>query len=67
MLCKDKAIVKVVTSLRHSDKSRFLQMFRNDLSKHKITEKQIQFCNFELPENFLNKPWDTRYFKKLAE
>jgi len=60
---KDKDIIKVVTGLRRSGKSTLLQIFRNDLSKEGITENQIQFYNFELPENFLNKTWDTLYFE----
>jgi len=60
---KDKDIIKVITGLRRSGKSTLLQMFRDDLSKKEVTEKQIQFYNFELPENFLNKSWDTLYFE----
>jgi len=60
---KDKDIIKVVTGLRRSGKSTLLQIFRNDLSQEGVTEKQIQFYNFELPENFLNKTWDTLYFE----
>ncbi len=60
---RDKDIIKVVTGLRRSGKSTLLQMFRNDLLNNNVTEKQIQFYNFELPENFLNKSWDTLYFE----
>ncbi len=60
---KNKDIIKVVTGLRRSGKSTLLKMFRDDLSKIEITEKQIQFYNFELPENFLNKSWDILYFE----
>ena len=60
---KDKDIIKVVTGLRRSGKSTLLEIFKNDLFKNGITSKQIQFYDFELPENFLNKSWDTIYFE----
>jgi predicted AAA+ superfamily ATPase len=60
---KDKDIIKVVTGLRRSGKSTLLQIFRDDLSENEISDKQIQFYNFELPENFLDKSWDKLYFE----
>jgi predicted AAA+ superfamily ATPase len=60
---KDKDIIKVVTGLRRSGKSTLLEIFKNDLFINGITSEQIQSYNFELPENFLNKSWDTLYFE----
>ena len=31
--------------------------------KHGIGKRQVQFYNFELPENYLNKPWSDIYFE----
>jgi len=67
---KDKNLIKVVSGLRRSGKSTLLELYREQLLKKGIEQKQIQFYNFELPENYVNKSWDTIYFeikKKLVE
>jgi len=60
---KDKDIIKVVTGLRRSGKSTLLELFRNHLLESNVIPEQTQFCNFELPENYLNKTWETLYFE----
>ena len=60
---KDKDIIKVVTGLRRSGKSTLLELFRNRLLENNVMPEQTQFYNFELPENYLNKSWETLYFE----
>jgi len=60
---KDKDIIKVVTGLRCSGKSTLLELFRNRLLGNGVMPEQIQFYNFELPENYLNKTWEALYFE----
>jgi len=60
---KDKDIIKVVTGLRRSGKSTLLELFRNRLLENNVIPEQTQFYNFELPENYLNKTWETLYFE----
>lgn len=67
---KDKDLIKVVTGLRRSGKSTLLELYRYQLLKLGIGKRQIQFYNFELPENFVTKNWDDIYFdikKKLQK
>ncbi|WP_367914507.1 ATP-binding protein [Leadbetterella sp. DM7] len=65
---KDKDLIKIVSGLRRSGKSTLLEIYRELLLKKGVGKRQIQFYNFELPENFVNKNWDDIYFdikKKL--
>ncbi|MDR1997536.1 MAG: ATP-binding protein [Candidatus Margulisbacteria bacterium] len=64
---KDKDLIKVVTGLRRSGKSTLFNLFKTFLLKHGVTSRQIQFYNFELPENYLNKSWDKLYFEIKAK
>ena len=68
MAYKDKDLIKVVSGLRRSGKSTLLELYRELLLKQGVGKRQIQFYNFELPENYLNKTWVDIYFdlkKKL--
>jgi len=60
---KDKDLIKVVSGLRRSGKSTLLELYRKLLLKQGVGKRQIQFYNFELPENYLNKTWNDIYFE----
>ncbi len=60
---RNQDLIKVVTGLRRSGKSTLLQMYRDQLLHSGVESTQIQFYNFELPENYINKNSDTLYFE----
>lgn len=60
---KDKDLIKVVSGLRRSGKSTLLKLYREQLLKQGVGKRQIQFYNYELPENYLNKTWGPIYFE----
>ncbi len=60
---KDKDLIKVVSGLRRSGKSTLLEIYQKLLLKQGIGKRQIQFYNYELPENYLNKTWSDIYFE----
>lgn len=60
---KDKDLIKVVSGLRRSGKSTLLEIYYDHLLKQGIGKRQMQFFNFELPENYLNKSWSDTYFE----
>jgi len=60
---KDQDLIKVVSGLRRSGKSTLLEIFREQLKSQGISNEQIQFYNFELPENYLDKSWSDIYFE----
>ncbi|MDP2059292.1 MAG: ATP-binding protein [Flavobacteriaceae bacterium] len=63
MSYKDKDLIKVVSGLRRSGKSTLLELYRELLLKQGVGKRQIQYYNFELPENYVNKNWDDIYFE----
>jgi predicted AAA+ superfamily ATPase len=52
-----------VSGLRRSGKSTLLEIYREQLKVQDISDEQIQFYNFELPENYLDKSWSDIYFE----
>ncbi len=64
---KDQDLIKVVTGMRRSGKSTLLELFRLQLIDSGVPQNKIQFYNFELPENYLQKTWETLYFEIKAK
>jgi predicted AAA+ superfamily ATPase len=64
---KEKGMIKVVTGLRRSGKSTLLELLRNRLLELEILQEQIIFYDFELPESYLGKTWDSLYFEIKAK
>ncbi|GHT12023.1 ATPase [Bacteroidia bacterium] len=64
---REKGMIKVVTGLRRSGKSTLLELFRNRLSQSGVLQEQIIFYDFELPESYLGKTWDSLYFEIKAK
>jgi predicted AAA+ superfamily ATPase len=60
---KDKDLIKVISGIRRAGKSTLLEIYREQLQKQGVGKQQIQFYNFELPENYLNKTWSDIYFE----
>lgn len=60
---KDKDLIKIVSGLRRSGKSTLLEIYCEYLRKQGIGERQMQFYNYELPENYLDKKWSDIYFE----
>ena len=60
---KDKDLIKVVSGLRRSGKSTLFEIYREQLIKSGVNKLQIQFYNYELPENYLKKSWSDIYFE----
>lgn len=60
---KGKNLIKVISGLRRSGKSTLLELYREELQNQGVVKNQIQFYNFELPENYLNKTWSDIYFE----
>ncbi len=60
---RDKDLIKVISGLRRSGKSILLELYQEQLLGLGIDSHQIQFFNFEIPENYLNKTWSDIYFE----
>ena len=54
---QNEHIIKIISGVRRSGKSTLLEMFANELRKT-VTEAQIQFYNFEDPDNLV---WKDRW------
>jgi len=58
---RDQDLIKVITGVRRCGKSTLLMMFADELRQSGVTEKQIQFYNFEDPDVYTLGDWKAVY------
>ncbi|MDR0347782.1 MAG: ATP-binding protein [Coriobacteriales bacterium] len=58
---KNQPLIKVVTGIRRSGKSTLLEQYKNELLSNGVRERQVQFINFEDPDNSAYLEWPVLY------